>query len=97
MSGLDWQADLQFTREHGVPDMLLCCSAWEASGRAVTVRRVRKRVGIVSFILVVVRVVGGLVGWCVGEGLLKFLWKSWKLVKLVESRMFGVEIRERDA
>lgn len=38
-----------------------------------------------------------LVGWCVGEGLLKFLWKSWKLVKLVESRMFGVEIRERDA
>jgi len=35
--------------------------------------------------------------WCVGEGLLKFLWKFWKLIKLVESRMFGVEIRERDA
>ena len=77
--------------------MLLCCSACEASGWAETVRRVRRRVEIVSFILVVVRVVGGLVGWCVGEGLLKFLWKSWKLVKLVESRMFGVEIRERDA
>ena len=77
--------------------MLLRCSAWKASGRAETVRRVRRRVEIVSFILVVVRVVGGLVGWCVGEGLLKFLWKSWKLVKLVESRMFGVEIRERDA
>ena len=33
--------------------MLLCWLAWEASGRAATVRRVRKRVEIVSFILVV--------------------------------------------
>ena len=54
MSGLDKQADLQFTSEHGVPDMLLCCEACEASGWAATVRRVRRRVEIVSFILVVV-------------------------------------------
>jgi len=43
--------------------MLLCCSACEASGRAKTVRRVRRRAEIVSFILVVGV---GLVGWCVG-------------------------------
>jgi len=66
VSGLMWQADLQFTSEHGVPDMLLCCLAWEASGRAETVRRVSRMVEIVSFILVmvvVVVVVVWLVGW----------------------------------